>query len=78
MKGFVRTLTGSVRLRLEPLRELPPAIRHRLFRAAARKIVGPDFTLEARHIAAIDKQLADGHTGTVLNLVGGLTTLAGI
>ena len=74
MKGFVRTLTGHVRLRLEPLRELPPALRHRLFRIAARKIVGEEFTLEARHVAAIDKQLADGHTGTVLNLVGGLTT----
>ncbi len=64
----------SVRMRLEPLRVLPVAIRHRLFRAAARRMVGDEFTLEARHIAAIDKQLADGHTGTVLNLVGGLNT----
>jgi tRNA(Ile)-lysidine synthase len=68
------TTAGAIRIRLEPLRELPPAIRHRLFRAAARMIVGPDFTLETRHIAAIDNQLADGHTGTALNLVGGLNT----
>src|SRR6185437_8375546 len=74
MKGFVRILRGNVRLRLGPLREQPVAIRHRLYRAAARRIVGDEFTLEARHIAAIDKQLADGHTGTALNLVGGLNT----
>ncbi|MGE5335002.1 MAG: tRNA lysidine(34) synthetase TilS [Nitrososphaerota archaeon] len=63
---------GGVRLRREPLGRLPDALRHRLFRAAARKIVGHDVTLEARHITAIDKQLADGHTGTALHLVGGL------
>lgn len=69
-----KTAEGAIRLRREPLHDLPPAIRHRLYREAAREIVGPDFILEARHIAAIDKQLADGRTGTVLNLVGGLNT----
>jgi tRNA(Ile)-lysidine synthase len=63
----------SVRVSLEPLRALPAAIRHRVYRAAS-SIVGNDFALEARHIVAIDRQLADGHSGTVLNLVGGLNT----
>jgi tRNA(Ile)-lysidine synthase len=68
------TSRGCVRLRLEPLHVLPVALCHRLFRVAARRMVGADVVLEARHIASIDKQLADGHTGTVLTLVGGLNT----
>jgi tRNA(Ile)-lysidine synthase len=68
------TTADAIRLRREPLRDLAPAIRHRLYRDAAREMVGPDSILEARHIAAIDKQLADGRTGTVLNLVGGVNT----
>jgi tRNA(Ile)-lysidine synthase len=63
---------GGVRLHLEPLRDLPPAIRHRIFRAAARRVIGEDAMLEARHIAALDRQLADGHTGKELNLAGGI------
>lgn len=63
-----------VQMRRVPLREQPAAIRHRLYRAAVGRIIGDDCMLEARHIAAIDRQLADGHTGTVLSLVGGINT----
>ncbi|HET8909297.1 MAG TPA: tRNA lysidine(34) synthetase TilS, partial [Ktedonobacterales bacterium] len=61
-------------MRRVPLREQPAAIRHRLYRAAVGRIIGDDCMLEARHIAAIDRQLADGHTGTVLSLLGGINT----
>jgi tRNA(Ile)-lysidine synthase len=64
----------GLHLRREPLLALHLALRHRMYRSAARKLSDGDVTLEARHIAAIDKQLADGHTGMELNLVGGLNT----
>jgi tRNA(Ile)-lysidine synthase len=66
---------GSVQMRREPLRDAPAAIRHRLYRAAVHHTAGDDCMLEARHITAIDRQLADGHSGTVLSLVGGMNTL---
>ncbi|HEX6542524.1 MAG TPA: tRNA lysidine(34) synthetase TilS [Ktedonobacterales bacterium] len=69
-----RATTESVRLRREPLSELPAALRHRVYRAAARQLIGPDISLEARHIAALDNCVARGHTGDVLHLVGGMTT----
>ncbi|HET8906481.1 MAG TPA: tRNA lysidine(34) synthetase TilS, partial [Ktedonobacterales bacterium] len=47
-----------VQMRRVPLREQPAAIRHRLYRAAVGRIIGDDCMLEARHIAAIDRQLA--------------------
>ncbi|HEX5440907.1 MAG TPA: tRNA lysidine(34) synthetase TilS [Ktedonobacterales bacterium] len=64
------TCGESLRLLRQPLLELPPALRHRLFRAAVRRLTDGDVTLEARHIAALDKQLVDGHTGSVLRLPG--------
>lgn len=66
--------TGGVRLRREPLLDLPAAIRHRLFRAAARRVAGEESMLEARHIAAIERQLVAGHTGKALHLADGLNT----
>jgi tRNA(Ile)-lysidine synthase len=65
-------IRGSVRLHLEPLRALPAAIRHRLYRAAARNLLCADVALEARHILALDKLLANRRTGATLHLVGGL------
>lgn len=67
-------LSGSVRLFRGPLRDLPAALRHRVYRMAAHRLAGPGFTLEARHIAAIDRLLTRGHTGGVLHLAAGVTT----
>ena len=66
--------SGSVRLFRGPLRDLPAALRHRVFRMAAHRLAGPEFTLEARHIAAVDRLLTRGHTGAVLHLAAGVTT----
>ena len=63
----------SLRLHRLPLLELPPALRHRLYRNAIHRITNVEVTPEARHIAALDKQLLDGRTGTVAHLVGGLS-----
>ncbi|HEY1389146.1 MAG TPA: tRNA lysidine(34) synthetase TilS [Ktedonobacterales bacterium] len=68
------TCGDSLRLHRQPLLQLPPALRYRLYRTAAHRLTDGDVTLEARHIAAIDKQLADGHTSSILRLPGGLRT----
>ena len=69
------TALGAISLRREPLVVLPPAPRHRLYRLAARKLLGADVAdvaLEARHILALDTLLARNRTGSALHLPGGL------
>ncbi|HKT36855.1 MAG TPA: tRNA lysidine(34) synthetase TilS [Ktedonobacterales bacterium] len=67
------TSRESLRLHRQPLLELPPALRHRLYRAAARELTNGEITLEARHIVAIDRHLVDGNTGSILQLSGDLS-----
>lgn len=66
------TTAGSIRLRREELSSVPAALRHRLVRTAVRKLAGDALMLEARHISAIDRLLANGHTGGTLSIAGGL------
>ncbi|HKW22110.1 MAG TPA: tRNA lysidine(34) synthetase TilS [Ktedonobacterales bacterium] len=69
----VETCADRLRLHRQSLLELPTALRHRLYRNAVHRLTNAEITLEARHIAALDKQLLDGRTGTVAHLVGGLS-----
>ena len=66
------TTADAIRLRREPLRDLAPAIRHRLYRDAARALLSAEAILEARHILALDSLLARNHTGATLHLIAGL------
>ena len=66
------TVLGAIRLRREPLATVPPALRHRLYRLAARRLLGADVALEARHILALDTLLARNRAGSALHLPGGL------
>ena len=66
---------GGVRLHRKLTPELPPALRHRLYRAAVHKVSNGEVTLEARHIAGLDKQLLDGHTGSFRRLPGGINAI---
>lgn len=66
------TTAHDIRLPLEALRDLHPAIRHRLYRAAAHHLAGEATLLTARQILAIDQQIAAGHTGTALDLTAGI------
>ncbi|HEU4783003.1 MAG TPA: tRNA lysidine(34) synthetase TilS [Ktedonobacterales bacterium] len=66
---------GGVRLHRKLTPELPPALRHRLFRAAVNKVSNGEVTLEARHITGLDKQLLDGHTGSFRRLPGGISAI---
>ncbi|HEY7339951.1 MAG TPA: tRNA lysidine(34) synthetase TilS [Ktedonobacterales bacterium] len=68
----VETCGDSLRLYRQPLLDLPLALRHRLFRNAVHRLTTGEVSLEARHITALDKQLEDGHTGSVRRLPGDL------
>ena len=66
------TALDAISLRREPLVALPPALRHRLYRLAARKLLAENVSLEARHILALDTLLARNRTGGALHIPGGL------
>jgi tRNA(Ile)-lysidine synthase len=72
-----REEAGSVVLRLTALRELTPALRRRVLRRAAQRLSAPASALddaasasglEARHIALIERFIAEGRTGGALAL----------
>jgi tRNA(Ile)-lysidine synthase len=69
----VETCADSLCLYRQSLLELPPALRHRLYRNAVHRLTNAEITLEARHIVALDKQLVDSHTGSILRLPGDLS-----
>ena len=74
---------GRVELRLDALREQPPALRRRLVRRAVQRLApsptpdadaateGASGGLEARHSALIERFIAEGRTGSALTLPGG-------
>ncbi len=70
-----RPYRGGVRLDRKLTPELPPALRHRLYRAAVRTVSNGEVTLEARHITGLDRQLLDGHTGSFRRLPGGISAI---
>jgi tRNA(Ile)-lysidine synthase len=75
---------GRVELRLDALREQPPALRRRLVRRAVQRLTlaptpdanaateGASGGLEARHSALIERLIAEGRTGGALTLASGL------
>ncbi len=69
--------SGEVTFALRELREQPVALRHRLYRKAARLVVDTDNLLEARHLQLLDDLLANGHGGSTLHLPGGLRVVLG-
>jgi len=70
------TALQTVELDRAATRAQPPALRHRVFRRAARLVAGTEpmaeHVLEARHIELLDGLLARGTTGSALDLPGGL------
>lgn len=78
-KVVVREGAASVEMDLTTLREQTPALRRRLWRRAALRLTRAagdeatsDGALEARHIALIERLLAQGRTGATLTLPDGL------
>src|SRR5260370_19279391 len=50
------------------MRELPAALRHRVWRRGARVLAGPEAALEARHVLARDALLEHGTSGDGIDL----------
>lgn len=80
--------TDRVELRLAALREQPPALRRRVVRRAAQRLLARETAqteppmesasgLEARHIALIERFIAEGRTGGTLSLPDGLRVALG-
>jgi tRNA(Ile)-lysidine synthase len=61
--GIDGTGSHEVALLLDRLREVAPALRHRLLRRAARFACGEEYVLAARHILQLDELVAAGHSG---------------
>jgi tRNA(Ile)-lysidine synthase len=66
------TAQQTVELDRAAVRAQPPALRHRVFRRAARLVAGTEHVLEAHHIDLLDGLLERGTTGSALDLPGGL------
>lgn len=82
-EAIVREDAVSVTLRLATLREAAPALRRRLMRRAAQRLAqrsagAEEFGgLEARHMALIERHIAQGRAGAALTLPGGLRVALG-
>jgi len=76
---------SAITFALDALRAQPLALRRRLLRRAAQRLLAqgdanaasaahtqPTQPLEARHIALLERLIADGHTGAALDLPHGL------
>ncbi|HKB49653.1 MAG TPA: tRNA lysidine(34) synthetase TilS, partial [Ktedonobacterales bacterium] len=57
-----------VALALDGMRELPAALRHRVWRRGARVLAGPEAALEARQVLALDALLEHGTSGDGIDL----------
>jgi tRNA(Ile)-lysidine synthase len=62
----------AVALARRPVRDLPPALRHRIYRRAAAYLAGEERHWEASGILAVDDLLDDNSSGGSLDLPAGL------
>jgi tRNA(Ile)-lysidine synthase len=75
-EAWVSTLAAetaeAITFRLDGLRALPAALRHRLLRAAALRLAGGEQGLEAAHIEAAERLIRRGARGASIALPSGL------